>query len=152
MYQICKKAGIGNMKGLITGFLMLIFCLGVDAQTIYTVNSTNDIDDGACDGIHCSLREAIRLSNADNVNSEIHFNIPGPGIHTEIPNGPLPTITAPNLFIKGDTQNGGLLGSYVINLQNRNFGGNSYLKIEASFKSQKGKLHDVSIYGLYFYR
>ena len=132
MYQICKKAGIGNMKGLITGFLMLIFCLGVDAQTIYTVNSTNDIDDGACDGIHCSLREAIRLSNADNVNSEIHFNIPGPGIHTEIPNGPLPTITAPNLFIKGDTQNGGLLGSYVINLQNRNFGGNSYLKIEAS--------------------
>src|SRR5439155_20872248 len=31
---------------------------------VFTVNSTNDVDDGTCDATHCSLREAIKVANS----------------------------------------------------------------------------------------
>ncbi len=46
-------------------------------QTTYTVNTNDDLDDGMCDGIHCSLREAINASNVDATASLVHFNFTG---------------------------------------------------------------------------
>ena len=44
----------------------------------YTVNSTDDHDDGACSPGDCTLREAILAANGDGQDSLIHFKIPGP--------------------------------------------------------------------------
>jgi len=53
------------------------FLLGsVFGQMTYVVNSTDDTDDGVCDGVHCSLYEAVNSSNNDNVSSKIMFNMP----------------------------------------------------------------------------
>jgi CSLREA domain-containing protein len=77
--------------------------LPTNGATIYTVNTTDDSDDGSCTGAHCSLREAITVANADGSSSEIHFNIPNPPYIIQ-PQSPLPTITSP-LHIDGETQN-----------------------------------------------
>ncbi len=55
----------------------LTFGVTGPAQT-FLVNTTNDLDDGACDVTHCSLREAIdaATTNVPAVDS-IHFGIPG---------------------------------------------------------------------------
>lgn len=45
--------------------------------TNYIVNSTNDVDDGACDGTHCSLREAINASNSSAQGDVITFSVSG---------------------------------------------------------------------------
>ncbi len=44
--------------------LILLVPLAVQAET-FTVNATDDTDDGACDGTHCSLREAIAAVNGN---------------------------------------------------------------------------------------
>ena len=42
----------------------------------FTVNSANDVDDGTCNGAHCSLREAINATNANGTGSDlIYFSI-----------------------------------------------------------------------------
>ena len=41
----------------------------------FTVNSTNDVDDGNCDTTHCSLREAINAANVATSSDAIAFNI-----------------------------------------------------------------------------
>jgi CSLREA domain-containing protein len=72
----------------------------------FTVNTTDDVDDGTCNATHCSLREAI---NAANVNAGtdgtdvIEFNIPGVGPHTIQPGFALPTISDP-VVIDGTTE------------------------------------------------
>jgi CSLREA domain-containing protein len=43
----------------------------------YVVNSTNDADDGTCDGTHCSLREAINAANATSADDTITFSVSG---------------------------------------------------------------------------
>ncbi|WP_176521785.1 T9SS type A sorting domain-containing protein [Longimonas halophila] len=84
------------------------------AQTIFTVNSTADdgdfdTSDGVCDTDDsaddgpCTLRAAIQQANSATGNSEIEFNISGPGPHTIQPGSALPTITEP-LFIRGNTE------------------------------------------------
>ena len=65
----------------------------VSGQAVYIVNSNNDMDDGTCDAMHCSLREAIKASEADGKYSIINFNI-GPGTQVIVPAGPLPVINA----------------------------------------------------------
>lgn len=66
------------------------------AQT-RTVNSTSDTDDGACDGAHCSLREAIKYAMAgDTINFSALFNT----AQTIKLTGALPQITQ-NLTITG---------------------------------------------------
>src|SRR5262245_25020437 len=61
----------------------------------FTVNSTNDVDDGICNSAHCSLREAINAANNAIVAfHEIRFSIPGAGVHTIRPLTPLPAVTA----------------------------------------------------------
>ena len=68
------------------------------------VNSANDIDDGSCDPAHCSLREAVRESNADAGLDTIGFSIPGPGPHVISPIVPL-QIANPAI-VDGTTQSG----------------------------------------------
>ena len=47
------------------------------SPSTYTVNTTDDVDDGTCDEVHCSLREAINAANAKAAADTIEFNIPG---------------------------------------------------------------------------
>lgn len=101
------------------------------SQQIYTVNSANDVNDGVCDGVHCSLREAILAANVDGLDSDIIFNIPGAGPHTINPNGPFPTVVATKTRILGETQPGGP-GSVIINLNFRVLGGVPFFGILGS--------------------
>ena len=55
----------------------------VQAATTFTVNSSNDVGDGACDATHCSLREAINASNAK----------PGSATVTIAESGPAPEVS-----------------------------------------------------------
>jgi len=71
----------------------------------FTVNTTDDLDDGVCDDSHCSLREAINAANAKSGKDLIGFRIPGGGVHTIQPLAPLPTIVDP-VTIDGYTQPG----------------------------------------------
>jgi CSLREA domain-containing protein len=71
----------------------------------FTVNSTNDIYDGACDSTHCSLREAIIKAITTPGVSTIKFNIGGGGAQTIHPTSALPAVTVP-MIIDGTTQPG----------------------------------------------
>lgn len=82
--------------------------------TIYIVNSTNDSDDGACNVAHCSLREAINLSNSNAGADTINFNITGTSPYTISPLSALPAISGP-VTIDGTTQTG-FTGSPIIEL------------------------------------
>ena len=92
----------------------------VCAQVVFTVNTTSEADDaspgdGNCDtdenasGSQCSLRAALKESNAVGGDYTINFAIPvsdpgfdpGTGRHTINLTGPLPEITESNLTING---------------------------------------------------
>jgi CSLREA domain-containing protein len=45
------------------------------SRSSIVVNSDDDVDDGSCDGNHCSLREAINLANSLTVGSDITFDL-----------------------------------------------------------------------------
>ena len=77
-----------------------------NAPAVITVNSANDVDDGSCDGTHCSLREAINLANTqDNIAQRIAFNISGSCPRVILLQSELPNITD-SLTIDGYTQPG----------------------------------------------
>ncbi len=88
------------------------------------VNSSDDVNDGACDATHCSLREAINAANANAGTDTIAFDIPGAGPHTIQPASALPTITDP-VIIDGYTQPGASPNTNGLEL-----GSNAVLKIE----------------------
>ena len=75
------------------------FAAGVADAATFTVNSGNDVNDGTCNGTHCSLREAINAANAAGGLDTIAFT--GLGIIT--PTSALPTITSPVLLDGGPT-------------------------------------------------
>jgi CSLREA domain-containing protein len=86
-----------------------IFAVGIGQASVLaaingtlTVNTTNDVDDGSCDAVHCSLREAINAANAHLGLDTIAFNIPGPAPHTIFVTGDLPTLNDP-VTIDGTT-------------------------------------------------
>src|SRR5512134_514426 len=79
----------------------------------FTVNSTNDFDDGMCNVAHCSLREAIFAANGAAGTDTIRFAI-GAGQKTIQPGSALPTITDP-VVIDGTTQPG-FSGTPIIEL------------------------------------
>jgi len=64
-----------------TGETRIYFSENIPIVNTYTVNTTNDVNDGVCDGMHCSFREAVNQSNYDGTKSLIEFNIPGSGLH-----------------------------------------------------------------------
>ncbi len=104
--------------------------LAEGAATTFTVNTTDDSDDGTCDAAHCSLREAINAANGSAGADTIAFNIPGSGIRIIAPASPLPTITDP-VTVDGTTQPG-FAGSPIIQLTGINAGaGADGLKISA---------------------
>ena len=81
-------------------------CAQVTASAVVIVTSANDVDDGVCDGTHCSLREAINAANAAPEPTTIHFDLPGPApltIQPDPANGPLPALTTP-IILDGTSQ------------------------------------------------
>jgi CSLREA domain-containing protein len=69
-------------------------CMTFAAPPLYepylTVNTTDDLDDGACTEAHCSLREAIQYANTHFGQDTITFDIPGSppymiGLEAELP-------------------------------------------------------------------
>ena len=72
---------------------------------ILTVNTTDDLDDGFCTSSHCSLREAIGVSNRRPGKDMIDFEILPSGMHTIRPLSELPALTEPTL-VDGRTQFG----------------------------------------------
>lgn len=71
----------------------------------FTVNTTDDTDDGACTASNCSLREAINAANSTAGFNGIYFNIPGSGVHIIETNTGFPEITDP-VMIDATTQPG----------------------------------------------
>jgi CSLREA domain-containing protein len=76
----------------------------------YTVNSTNDVNDGTCDLTHCSLREAIIAANNNPGDDTIAFNITSGcgagGVCTIQPTSALPTLLGGGTTIDGYSQSG----------------------------------------------
>lgn len=66
----------------------------------YVVNSADDKDDGVCNDIHCSLREAINAANADKSPGAkyISFNLPTKDSLTIKPTSALPKIASDIIF------------------------------------------------------
>ena len=97
-------------------FLAGIVCslaAGAAFAATFTVNSTNDIDDGTCNAAHCSFREAIFAANGTAGTDTIRFVI-GVGIKTIQPLSALPPITDPAI-IDATTQPG-FSGTPIIEL------------------------------------
>ncbi|MFC1530229.1 CSLREA domain-containing protein [Gemmatimonadota bacterium] len=96
----------------------------ITVLSTYMVNSTDDVDDGTCDLIHCSLREAIIGANNNPGLDTITFSIPGSGPHTIQLVSELPTISDP-VVIDGYTQTGA-----SVNTLGSGYGSNAVLMIE----------------------
>jgi CSLREA domain-containing protein len=97
--------------GILLGFMLLLAAgLGQAApMNTFTVNTTSDTDDGACDETHCSLREAVNAANALSGDDTIAFSLP-PSSTIVLVSGQLPVISdaltidgssAVNLVIEG---------------------------------------------------
>ena len=89
-------------------------CFELDPPPL-VVNSADDVDDGVCDAIHCSLREAINTANTFNGGGLqfINFAIPPLTSSSEItiaPATPLPRIVRRTL-IDGYSQPGSLVNT-----------------------------------------
>jgi CSLREA domain-containing protein len=91
--------------------------------TTYVVNTANDVDDGTCDVVHCSLREAIDAANAIGGADIITFAISGGGVHTILLDAPLPQIQGV-LEIDGFSQPGAQANTNILG------GLNAVLQIE----------------------
>ncbi len=93
---------------------------GLAAQTTFTVNSTNDADDGACDAAHCSLREAITSAIHTDGAKVIAFDIAGAGPHTISPTSELPAVED-SITVDGTTEPD-FVGTPVIELDGSDAG------------------------------
>src|SRR5262245_3318810 len=90
--------------------LLFAFAAAVPAgATTFTVNVTDDTDDGTCNAAHCSLREALTAAqSATGAPHVVNFNIPGGGVRTitiPVANGRLPFLVQA-VTIDGYTQPG----------------------------------------------
>ncbi len=120
-------------------FVALIFsCQSLSAQITYVVNTIDDNDDGICDGLHCSLREAMFLADIDGVPSNVHFDLSTslPAIIQPV-SGMLPILWGYDTVIDASTQPGFYPGSIVIDGQG--LGLPNGITIEGGF---------IEIYGL----
>ena len=90
--------------------LSLVSGMAVSPETVraatYTVNTSDDADDGTCDVAHCSLREAINAANTNPGPDTIAFSIPGAGPHTIQPTTWLPILSSSSTTVDGYTQPG----------------------------------------------
>ncbi|MCP4202860.1 MAG: CSLREA domain-containing protein [bacterium] len=116
-------------------FLFLILLSFVPARSLaatFSVNTTDDLDDGSCDAIHCSFREAIIAANAIQDNDLIDFALLGSGDQTITPSATLPELSTP-VTIDGATHPDG-----AIHLCGSEFSSSDVLVIT----------HDATIYAL----
>jgi CSLREA domain-containing protein len=91
------------LPAVILAFAGTLFaCTGTPTLT---VNTTDDVDDGTCNTVHCSLREAINKANTVSGTIEIRFDIGGGGPQTIQPLSALPAVNVP-VHIDGQTQPG----------------------------------------------
>ncbi|MBN2556756.1 MAG: right-handed parallel beta-helix repeat-containing protein [Anaerolineales bacterium] len=77
---------------------LFVFSLGLALPQIASassllVNTFDDIDDGLCDPVHCSLREAINAANANPGPDIIEFDVPDGGSNIIHVSSPLPALT-----------------------------------------------------------
>jgi CSLREA domain-containing protein len=84
-------------------FVLLVVTSALSAQTTFTVNATDDANDGTCDATHCSLREAITAANQIEGEKLIAFDIAGPAPHTIRPTSGLPSIES-GVTLDGTTE------------------------------------------------
>jgi uncharacterized repeat protein (TIGR01451 family)/CSLREA domain-containing protein len=84
--------------------LLISSAIPVEAAT-FTVNSTNDVNDGTCNSGHCSLREAIITANTNPGADNIIFNMSGPAPYIIQPTTNLPPLNEA-VIIDGLTQPG----------------------------------------------
>lgn len=101
---------------MVAGLLLLTVAKpAYAAPATFTVNSTADTDDGACQPrvlgrpFNCTLREAINAANSNSNPADkdlIRFSIPGNGPHTISPTSELPAISQP-VTIDGYTEGDG---------------------------------------------
>ncbi|NIS80982.1 MAG: CSLREA domain-containing protein, partial [Anaerolineales bacterium] len=82
---------------------LLAFPYTVEAST-FVVNTIDDFDDGLCDSVHCSLREAIKAANSNPGPDWIQFDIPGLGPHIIELCSLLPILTDDETTIDGTTE------------------------------------------------
>lgn len=71
---------------------------------IIVVNTVDDSDDGFCDVVHCSLREAINWANTMPGTPTITFDIPGPGPHEIELCHMLPAFTSSGTTVDGSSE------------------------------------------------
>jgi CSLREA domain-containing protein len=83
---------------LVLIILLLPSASGESGGSGWWVNTNDDLDDGLCDDTHCSLREAINISNTTAGQQIITFDIPGASPHTIELCDTLPAITDPVLI------------------------------------------------------
>ncbi|MFT3894964.1 MAG: CSLREA domain-containing protein [Anaerolineales bacterium] len=95
------------------------WCVPWQSST-FIVNTTDDNEDGTCDELHCSLREAINIANSRQVADTIIFNIPGEAPFTIQPHSALPNVDD-TVMIDGTTQPG-YSGTPVIELDGTSAG------------------------------
>jgi CSLREA domain-containing protein len=102
------KINVLPLLRLIVWMALLLEWLAAPAPVYaltYTVNTTSDADDGACNATHCSLREAINAANANPGPDTINFNIPGAGARV-ISASPMPALTDAGTTVNGTSQPG----------------------------------------------
>jgi titin len=94
--------------------------LGLFGQATFTVNTTDDLDDGTCDPGHCSLREALSSAALEAEGALVAFDIPGAGPHTIRPSSPFPPLTGATI-LDGKTEPD-YAGTPIVELDGTNAG------------------------------
>jgi len=104
----------------------------------FTVNTTDDHDDGVCNGTDCTLREAINAVNAGAGGDTISFNIAGAGVQTINVTAAGGFTIAKAVTIDGTTQTG-FAGVPLIELNGANAGANvTGINVNAANVTLKG--------------
>lgn len=92
---------------LLLAMLMGLLPLFPAEASVFVVNSVDDVNDGSCNGTHCSLREAILAAESNAGPDEVRFSISGcGGVCTIQPLTPLPTLANGGTTITGYTMAG----------------------------------------------
>lgn len=153
-----KTARTVALPLLLTLVLSTLFSPPAFAAT-FTVNSANDVNDGSCDGTHCSLREAILAANANAGPDTIHFDIPGcGGVCTISPASNLPFLLDGETTIDGYSQSGAAMATettpatLLVELDGTSVTNNNGLNITSAGNEVSGLIiNNFGLYGIVIY-
>lgn len=85
--KILRKSPAAIIQVCLLSSIVLAWCFDAEAATL-VVNTTDTSYDGRCDATHCSIYDAVHLTNRRDDPDTIAFNIPGAGPHViRIPDG-----------------------------------------------------------------